>query len=52
VKDGTTVSGYPHMEQHKFRRSYAALRNLPEMMNELNALKREVEELKKLKTEK
>ena len=52
VKDGTTVSGYPHMEQHKFRRSYAALRNLPEMMNELNALKREVEELIKLKTEK
>ena len=47
VKDGTTVSGYPHMEQHKFRRSYAALRSLPEMMTELNALRKEVEALKK-----
>lgn len=47
VKDDTTVSGYPHMEQHKFRRSYAALRSLPEMMTELNALKKEVEALKK-----
>ena len=46
VKDGTTVSGYPHMEQHKFRRSYAALRSLPEMMMELNVLKKEVEKLK------
>ena len=47
VKDGTTVSGYPHMEQHKFRRSYAALRNLPDMFNELYALKKEVETLRK-----
>ncbi|MCR5140311.1 MAG: UDP-3-O-(3-hydroxymyristoyl)glucosamine N-acyltransferase [Bacteroidaceae bacterium] len=46
VKDGITVSGYPHMEQHKFRRSYAALRSLPEMMTELNQLKKEVEQLK------
>lgn len=46
VKDGITVSGYPHMEQHKFRRSYAALRSLPEMMTELSQLKKEVEKLK------
>jgi len=46
VKDGTTVSGFPHLEQHKFRRSYAALRNLPDMMTELYQLKKEVEQLK------
>jgi len=52
VKDDTTVSGYPHQEQHKFRRSYAALRNLPDMFNELNLLKKEVESLKQQLQEK
>lgn len=52
VKDDTTMNGYPALELRKFRRSSAALRNLPEMFYQLNELQKEVESLKKQLAEK
>lgn len=46
VKDGMTMNGYPAMENMKFRRSSAALRNLPKMFFQLDELEKEVKALK------
>ena len=45
IDDGSYMSGYPMMETQAWRRSYAALRKLPEMRKQLLALE---ERLKKL----
>lgn len=48
IKNGNcTVMGYPAIEQKNFARSAAAYKNLPELVAQVNELKREIEELKK-----
>ncbi len=37
--------GYPHMEAHKFQRSFVLFRNFPEMRKELTELQKQVKEL-------
>ena len=46
VKEGMTMNGYPAIEIMRFRRSSAALRNLPEMFFQLHELEKEVKNLK------
>lgn len=47
VKQGNcTVMGYPAIEHSNFARSSAALKNLPELVKEVNELKKEIEQLK------
>ncbi len=46
-KGDCTVMGYPAIEHQNFARSTVAYKNLPEMVDQLNKLQREVEELKK-----
>ncbi len=45
-KPGTTVLGIPAIDSRKFARCNAVFRNLPEMAQEIQDLKREVEQLK------
>ncbi|MBQ8888826.1 MAG: UDP-3-O-(3-hydroxymyristoyl)glucosamine N-acyltransferase [Bacteroidaceae bacterium] len=47
VKSGSTIMGSPAFEVKGFMKSSAAFKKLPEMYLELNALKKELEELKK-----
>lgn len=47
IKPGRTVIGSPAIDAPKFARSSAVFRNLPEMRNDIEALKQEIEELKK-----
>lgn len=48
IKNGNcTVMGYPAIEQKNFARSAAAYKNLPELVAQVNELKKEIEELKK-----
>lgn len=47
VRDDKVLFGYPAIEQKKYARCNAVFRNLPDMYQELNALKKEVEALKK-----
>ena len=48
IKNGNcTVMGYPAIEQKNFARSAAVYKNLPELVAQVNELKREIEELKK-----
>lgn len=47
IKEGQTIIGSPAIDARKFARSNAVFRNLPEMFSELNALRKEVEQLKK-----
>ena len=46
VRDDKVLFGYPAIDQKKFARCNALFRSLPDMYQELNALKKEVEELK------
>ena len=46
VRDDKVLFGYPAIDQKKFARCNAVFRSLPDMYQELNALKKEVEELK------
>ena len=47
VKQGNcTVMGYPAVEHSNFARSAAALKNLPDLIKEVNELKKEIEQLK------
>lgn len=46
-KGNTTVLGSPAIDAHRFARASVAFKFLPEMMKDLQALKREVETLKK-----
>lgn len=46
VRDGKVVIGYPAIEHAKFARCNAVFRSLPDMAQELNELKKEVESLK------
>jgi len=46
LKEGTTVLGVPAIESHKFARCNAVFRNLPELSSDVQALKREIAELK------
>lgn len=46
-KGGATLMGYPAIEHKKFAKNMAALNSLPDLLKEVAALKREVEELKK-----
>lgn len=47
LKQGNaTFMGYPAIEHQKFARANAVFRNLPEMQNTVNELKKELEELK------
>ena len=48
IKNGKcTVMGYPAIEQKNFARSAAVYKNLPELVAQVNELKKEIEELKK-----
>jgi UDP-3-O-[3-hydroxymyristoyl] glucosamine N-acyltransferase len=46
-KGGATLMGYPAIEHKKFAKNMAALNSLPELLKEVAALKKEIEELKK-----
>lgn len=46
-KGGATLMGYPAIEHKKFAKNMAALNSLPDLLKEVAALRREVEELKK-----
>ncbi len=46
-KGNCTVMGTPAIEHHNFAKSSVAYKNLPEMVNKMNELQREIEELKK-----
>ena len=46
-KGGATLMGYPAIEHKKFATNMAALNSLPELLKEVAALKKEIEELKK-----
>lgn len=46
-KGGATLMGYPAIEHKKFAKNMAALNSLPDLLKEVEALRREVEELKK-----
>ena len=45
-KGGATLMGYPAIEHRKFAKNMAALNSLPELLKEVAALKKEIEELK------
>ena len=45
-KGGATLMGYPAIEHKKFAKNMAALNSLPELLKEVAALKKQVEELK------
>lgn len=45
-KGGATLMGYPAVEHRKFAKNMAALNSLPELLKEVAALKKEIEELK------
>ena len=45
-KGGATLMGYPAIEHKKFAKNMAALNSLPELMKEVMALRKQVEELK------
>lgn len=47
IKPGRTVIGSPAIDARKFAKSNAVFRNLPEMRNDVEKLKLEIEELKK-----
>lgn len=47
IKDGQQLIGTPPMEMKPYFKAQAVFRRLPEMYAELNALRKEVEELKK-----
>lgn len=47
VKGGQTVIGSPAIDARIFARSSAVFKKLPEMYTTLNALQKEIEELKK-----
>ena len=49
IKDGSRLIGSPPMEEKPFFKSQAVLRKLPDMYRELNALRKELDELKKNK---
>jgi len=46
IKDGQTIMGYPAFDYKSFMRSSVIFRKLPEMNKELDALRKEVDELK------
>ena len=49
LKNGNcTVMGYPAIEHQNFARSAAAYKNLPELVNQVNELQKEIDELKKI----
>lgn len=45
-KGGSTLMGYPAVEHKKFAKNMAALNYLPDLLKEVEALKKEIEELK------
>ena len=45
-KGGATLMGYPAIEHKKFAKNMAALNSLPELLKEVAALKKEIEEIK------
>ncbi len=47
TKSGTTLMGYPAIAPKQFARSAVIYKKLPEMYDELNCLRKEIEELKK-----
>ena len=47
VKGNTTYLGSPAIDARQYMKSYAYLRKLPDIANEVNALKKEIELLKK-----
>ena len=48
-KGGATMMGYPAIEHRKFAKNMAALNSLPDLLKEVAALKKELEELKNKK---
>ena len=46
LKDGQQLIGTPPMEMRSYFKSQAIFRRLPEMYNEINKLRKEIEELK------
>lgn len=46
IKDGEQLIGTPPMEMRSYFKSQAIFRRLPEMYNEINKLRKEIEELK------
>ena len=49
IKDGQQLIGTPPMEMRSYFKSQAIFRRLPEMYNEINKLRKEIEELKAYK---
>lgn len=45
-KGGATLMGYPAVEHRRFAKNMAALNSLPDLLKEVAALKKEIEELK------
>jgi UDP-3-O-[3-hydroxymyristoyl] glucosamine N-acyltransferase len=45
------ITGYPHMDNLEWRKSYVVFRRLPEMRKQLADLEKRVKELKGLKDE-
>ena len=48
-KGGATMMGYPAIDHRKFAKNMAALNSLPDLLKEVAALKKELEELKNKK---
>ena len=49
LKDGQQLIGTPPMPQRNYFKSQAIFQRLPDMYKQLNALQKEIEELKKNK---
>jgi len=48
-KEGSKLYGYPAIEYNNYLRSYAAFKNLPDLMAEMQKMKKELDQLKKKK---
>ena len=51
IKDDQTLIGTPPMETRPYFRSQAIFQRLPQMYKDFEAMKKEIEELKKMKSE-
>jgi len=48
-KEGTKLYGYPAIEYNNYLRSYAAFKNLPDLMSQLHKMQKELDQLKQKK---
>ena len=48
TEPNVVYSGYPQLKLNDFQKSYACFRQLPSMRNQLNDLKKKIDELSRL----